>query len=135
MKRATTSLPVPDSPVIRTVVSVGATLVAWASTSFHFCERPSARCGLSVSSSRARTCTRSSRSAARSCAAAVRRDSSASFWWARARATCSATPHGELAVIVVEAVRLARAEGEPAHGDAVQADGARAATERTPISV
>ena len=35
MKRATTSLPVPDSPVSSTVVSVWATRVACASTSFH----------------------------------------------------------------------------------------------------
>ena len=46
MKRATTSLPVPDSPVSRTVVSVGATLAAWASTSrhrFELAERGGAR--------------------------------------------------------------------------------------------
>ena len=36
MNRATTSLPVPDSPVSSTVVSVTATCVAWRSTS---CQR------------------------------------------------------------------------------------------------
>ena len=40
MKRATTSLPVPDSPVSSTVVSVCATRVACASTSFHCLRSP-----------------------------------------------------------------------------------------------
>ncbi len=43
MKRATTSLPVPDSPVSSTVVSVCATRAACASTSFHCFDCPTTR--------------------------------------------------------------------------------------------
>ena len=43
MKRATTSLPVPDSPSRRTVVSVAATCVACFSTSFQAVDSPTTR--------------------------------------------------------------------------------------------
>ena len=43
MNRATTSLPVPDSPVISTVVSVAATCVALRSTSRHSADSPTTR--------------------------------------------------------------------------------------------
>ncbi len=40
MNRATTSLPVPDSPVTSTVVSVSATCVAFFNTSRHSADSP-----------------------------------------------------------------------------------------------
>src|ERR671932_672281 len=43
MNRATTSLPVPDSPVNSTVVSVSATCVAFFSTSIHSGDLPTTR--------------------------------------------------------------------------------------------
>ena len=123
MKRATTSLPVPDSPVMRTVVSVAATLVAWASTSFHCRERPSARCGLRVSSSRARTlhALLEQRGAVLGGGGPPRLLGQLLVREHEGHVLGHA--HRELAVVVVEPVRLPRAEGEAAHRDAVQAHG------------
>ena len=56
MKRATTSLPVPDSPVTSTVVSVSATWVAFLSTSRHSADSPTTRMCVFESSSSESIC-------------------------------------------------------------------------------
>ena len=92
MKRATTSLPVPDSPVRRTVVSVGATFAACVRMSCHAFDSPTTRrYPRVVSSSSVSARTRSSSRAARSRTAAARRSSSARRSCERARLTWSAT--------------------------------------------
>jgi hypothetical protein len=48
MKRATTSLPVPDSPVRSTVVSVSATSAAFFSVSIHSGDPPATAMSLSL---------------------------------------------------------------------------------------
>ena len=91
MNRATTSLPVPDSPVKSTVVSVGATCVAARSTFFHVSDGPTMRpYPLRESSSSDSDRRRASSSSARACASAAWRAASASCSCDTASATCSA---------------------------------------------
>ena len=79
MNRATTSLPVPDSPVSSTVVSVSATCVARLSTSRHSGDWPTTRTvPVFESSSSASSRTRASSRSARACASATCRAASAS---------------------------------------------------------
>ena len=109
MKRATTSLPVPDSPVSSTVVSVCATRVACARTSFHCLLWPTTRrTPLRASSSRVSVATcASSRAAvaARSRAQVLVRERQRQVVGDAAR---------EVDVVLAEAVDFARREEERA---------------------